>query len=110
MQPVGLALKITRKKYGPAACGELLLVDRCQDCGKVSANRLAADDDPQLFYRLYEISLQISPSLREAVAAAGVTLLESQHRSIVRRQLFGVTYHAPELFSVLPVRQGLLAR
>jgi len=110
MQPLGLALKSTRKRYGPAACGELMLVHRCQECGKVSANRLAADDDPQLLYWLYEKSLQISPSLRESIAAAGVILLGSSQRSIVRLQLFGTPSHSPELLSVLPIKQGLRAR
>jgi hypothetical protein len=110
MQPVGLALKKTRKKYGLAAQGELMLVHQCAECGKVSANRIAADDDPQLVYRLYENSLGISSSGREAILAAGVQLLESRHRSIVRLRLFGKPANHQVLFSVLPVKQGLMAR
>ena len=91
MQAVGLALKRTRKKYGLDACGELMLVHRCLDCGKVSANRIAADDDPLLVFGLYADSMKIEQSAKEAIEAAGVCLLDDWHESIVRAQLFGKT-------------------
>ena len=89
MQPVGLALKSTRKKYGLAASGELMLVHRCLECGKISANRIAADDDPLLIYRLYADSLQMEQLVKDSIAAAGVGLLDIRHKAIVCAQLFG---------------------
>jgi DNA-directed RNA polymerase subunit RPC12/RpoP len=89
MQPVGLALKATRKKYGLAACGEMMLVHRCSECGKISANRIAADDDPLLVFRLYADSLQLEQSVKDGIEAAGVSLLDTRHEHIVRAQLFG---------------------
>ncbi|MFO7624719.1 MAG: RNHCP domain-containing protein [Anaerolineales bacterium] len=97
MQPLGLALKHTRKKYGLAACGELMLVHRCLECGKVSANRIAADDDPLLIYRLYADSLQMEQSAKDAIEAAGVGLLDARHEHIVRAQLFGKAAMESEL-------------
>jgi hypothetical protein len=89
MQPVGLALKHTRKKYGLAACGELMLVHRCLECVKISANRIAADDDPLLVFGLYADSLQMEQSAKDAIQSAGVDLLDARHEHIVRAQLFG---------------------
>jgi DNA-directed RNA polymerase subunit RPC12/RpoP len=91
MQPVGLALKSTRKKYGLAAWGELMLVHRCLECGKVSANRIAADDDSLLIFRLYADSMKIEQSIKDRIEAAGVSLLDARHEGIVRAQLFGKT-------------------
>jgi hypothetical protein len=89
MQPVGLALKATRKKYGLAAYGELMLVHRCLECGKISANRIAADDDSLLVFSLYADSLQMEQSVKASIEAAGVSLLDARHEQIVRAQLFG---------------------
>jgi hypothetical protein len=46
MRPVGLTEKRVHKKYGPQR-GELMLIHQCQACGKISINRIAADDDAQ---------------------------------------------------------------
>lgn len=89
MEPVGLALKKTRKKYGAAAYGELMVVHFCPECGKTSANRIAADDDPQRIYNLYLDSINMSVSQKDQVEAGGVQLLEEDHKAIVRAQLFG---------------------
>lgn len=83
MEPVGLALKRTRKKYGTGQ-SELMLVHRCLDCGKVSANRIAADDLPDEIYRVYRISLK--SALAEAEV---VSVLNEMHEPVVRAQLFG---------------------
>jgi hypothetical protein len=89
MQPVGLALKKTRKKYGAAANGELMIVHHCPECGKASANRIAADDDPQSLYALYLGSTGMDPSKKDQIEAAGVLLLDMDQDAIVRSQLFG---------------------
>jgi RNHCP domain len=89
MQPVGLALKKTRKKYGQAAYGELMIVHYCSECGKASANRIAADDDPQTIYTLFQSSMEMSVSFRDQVEAGGVMLLHEHQEAIVRAQLFG---------------------
>ncbi len=89
MQPVGLALKKTRKKYGLAACGELMIVHHCTECGKISANRIAADDDPETIYTLYQTSLKIGVLQKGEIETAAVQLLGKEHKPIVRAQLFG---------------------
>ncbi len=84
MRPVGLALKKTRKKYGRAGLGELMLVHQCTDCGGVSLNRLAADDDPQAIVEIFERSLQL-----DHLAAAQIEILTEDSRDLVMGQLFG---------------------
>jgi hypothetical protein len=107
MQPVGLSLKKSRKKYGAAAYGELMLVHQCTECGKASANRIAADDDPGTIFSLYRESLKMNLSQKDQLEAGGVKLLEVEQESIVRAQLFGKSslqeQHSPEhsLYRVL---------
>jgi len=54
MRPIGLTYKRTRKKYGDQR-GEMMLVHLCMDCGKVSLNRVAADDDSEMLAILMTI-------------------------------------------------------
>lgn len=84
MRPAGVALKQSRKKYGTDT-GELMLVHVCGGCGKVSLNRIAADDDPQAILAAYDASCRgASPALE------GVALLGRAHAGLVRTRLFGM--------------------
>ena len=51
MRPVGLIFKQTAKKY-QVFTAELMVSHRCEDCGKISLNRIAADDDVYLLMSL----------------------------------------------------------
>ena len=88
MQPVGLALKRTRKKYGRAA-GELMLVHLCVDCGKVSLNRIAADDDVDKVWGIFASSPGQAGQILAQVRESGVDPLGLSASSLVRAQLFG---------------------
>ena len=82
MKPVGLTLKRVRNKYG-RPLGELMLVHRCVECGKLSINRVAADDDDDAMLELIE-----QTSLAE-LEAAGIQPLTATDLARVREQLFG---------------------
>jgi len=97
MQPVGLALKRTRKKYGRAA-GELMLVHLCVDCGKVSFNRIAADDDPQTMFVVFEGSFRLEALMRSRLETDGIAALTTMDSDTVHAQLFG---HGPDLTEML---------
>ena len=89
MKPVGLTFKKTAKKYGPRL-GELMLVHLCLECGKVSINRIAADDLADTIYELFERSLKLDDRAKAALKASGVQVLGKQDTEIVRARLFGV--------------------
>lgn len=82
MRPVGLALKRERKKYG-AGQGELMLVHCCVDCGRLSANRMAADDDLETVLAVFQRSTQENGIL------ADLALLRAGDADLVRARLFG---------------------
>jgi hypothetical protein len=85
MQPVGLALKQPHNKYARFGSSELMLIHQCTDCGKLSANRIAADDDAGTVLDVYERSLSAEWHLDD------IQLLSASERPIVRSRLFGVS-------------------
>jgi len=87
MEPLGLVFKSEGKNKGRYSHrGELMLVHRCLNCGQISYNRLAADDDPRVVWQLYERSLSLPPqgSLPPDRPLAG-----PDDKQEVNNQLFG---------------------
>lgn len=87
MQPVGLTLKQTHKKYGPPAGGELMLIHLCIECGRVSINRIAADDDLELALDLLDRYPHLDRTVRLAIEAGGIRPLSAGDRAQVAVQL-----------------------
>jgi len=82
MRPAGLTQKRTQKRYDPGS-GELMLVHYCTECDRISINRLAADDDPDLVFAVFERSLAADPIPCE------IEVLDLSSRELVHTQLFG---------------------
>jgi DNA-directed RNA polymerase subunit RPC12/RpoP len=89
MRPVGLTLKRSAKKYAGHSSGELMLVHLCEDCGKLSINRIAADDSVNLILSLFESSLHLDPTLRQELASTGVEVVGEEDLREVKTQLLG---------------------
>lgn len=89
MKPIGLTLKRRSKKYARGDQGELMIVQRCEDCGHVAINRIAADDDNEAIVAVYRNSLYGAASLACGLADAGIRLLGEADRHIVEWRLFG---------------------
>ena len=89
MRPVGLTIKRINKKYGAGGVGELMLVHQCQECGKLVANRIAADDDIETILAVYRVSL-VRPT--QADMEPDIYLLDERHQELVYRQLLGFEY------------------
>lgn len=90
MAPVGLTLKRSRDKYAPGNHGELMLVHRCINCGDLSINRIAADDDPDMLLGVLRDSTKNRPELLWACKINGIRLLEeNKHRHLVQSRLLG---------------------
>ena len=88
MRPIGLTVKQTRRKYGFGR-GELMLIHLCSDCGRLSINRLAADDDRENLFIVFEQSLRMEAPLRQRLASERILPLSEQEIGSVRSQLFG---------------------
>lgn len=103
MAPVGLTLKRSRDKYVNGGHGELMLVHHCMECGDLSINRIAADDDPVRILEVLADLLERCGVLRETCAKQGIHLLNEQDRSLVEMRLFGEKLEMDEMTQTLNV-------
>lgn len=90
MQPLALTAKRSRNKYGRGR-GELMLVHLCTDCGDVSLNRIAADDDATTLLEVFEASLALPTRTRVLLLNNGIDVLSSESLPQLQFQLFGNT-------------------
>ena len=88
MQPLGLTMKPGHNKYARAG-GELMLIHACLDCGRISMNRIAADDDVDSLFAVFVSSFGLSSHSGQELLNNGIRLLGSQDLPMVRRQLLG---------------------
>jgi hypothetical protein len=89
MQPIGLALKQTYKKYALTQPGELMLIHQCSDCAKLSINRIAADDDIETILAVFEQFWGGDEQRIKALGTSEVKALSWDQRSVVQARLFG---------------------
>lgn len=89
MRPVALTLKKNAKKYAQTSRGELMLVHICEDCGKVSINRIAADDDSQTVLKIFEASARLDNCVQSVLLQMNIQILRAADRLFVQEQLFG---------------------
>lgn len=89
MEPIGLSIKEVNKRYNAENQGELMLVHRCTGCGKISINRIAADDDTQYVFQLYLNSCDSPVDLRNSLISQGIHLLNARDFTVVYTRLFG---------------------
>lgn len=89
MRPLGLTVKKAVKKYPLPSHGELMLIHQCVDCGKLSINRIAADDDAPALDQVYHASRKMAPFLRRQLAELGIQALRAADQKLVNTRLFG---------------------
>ncbi len=102
MRPIALTQKRTAKKYAQNGQGELMLVHLCTECGQPSLNRIAADDDLESVYRVFQSSQGLAGPIKTALAQNGVALLPAEASRFVQEQLWGRGQPA----SVRPLREN----
>jgi DNA-directed RNA polymerase subunit RPC12/RpoP len=88
MQPVGLVFKHRCKRYGLAQ-GELMIVHRCIECGKLSINRIAADDNSDQLLVIFQDSQHLERHVRAEIEGAGIQTTTLDDFTSVLDQLFG---------------------
>jgi len=87
MKPIGLTMKKSRNRYQIKSRGELMLIHECVECGNLSINRIAADDDPDSVMEVFQASLTLGRHVKMRCKEQGVTILNEV--GIVSVQLYG---------------------
>lgn len=89
MRPIGLTLKRVRQRYAGTQAGELMLVHCCEECERISINRIAADDLAYALEGVYAASLRLPDALRTSLAEQSIVLLGEAERGLVQARLYG---------------------
>lgn len=89
MKPIGLTMKMGRNKYQRDSRGELMLVHQCTDCGTLSINRIAADDDSETVLAVFQESLGLGHQFHTRCQENGIVLLQAEEARLVYTQLYG---------------------
>lgn len=87
MRPIGLTLKKGRNKYQRDPRGELMLVHECVDCGALSINRIAADDDSSTILAVFQASS--NGQVHTKCEQRGILTLRASDSNVLHRRLFG---------------------
>src|SRR5687767_13409323 len=97
MRAIGLTMKAGRNKYQPDSRGELMLIHQCTDCGALSINRIAADDDSDTVIAVFQESLGLGYQVHRLCQENGIVLLQAEDTGIVHTQLYGNSVEMPVL-------------
>ena len=93
MKPIGLTMKKSRNKYRLESRGELMLIHECVECGSLSINRIAADDDPVSAMDAFHSSMEMDQKTRMKFQSQGIVILSDSES--VTTQLFGRSVKIP---------------
>lgn len=90
MEPVGLTFKYEGKdKYDKEKQGEIMLIHFCFKDQKISINRIAGDDDPEIILKIFQTSQNLDQEIKEKLKKSGINLLEKQDEPEILKQLYG---------------------
>lgn len=90
MEPVGITLKHEgQDKYGKEKLGDVMLVHRCQTCGVINLNRIAADDPEDLILHVLDISNTLPHTTMSELEKQNIALLTD--KKLLEEKLFGKT-------------------
>jgi hypothetical protein len=90
MEPIGLTFKHEgTDKYGQPRQGELMIVHRCTEDGKISINRIAGDDNPERILEIFHKSPTLDENIKNELKKIGIDLLDSKDEAEIKLQLFG---------------------
>lgn len=93
MKPVALRLKNEKlNPYTGRISGELMIIHRCINCGRISSNRVAGDDSPQQILRLLEEPKRLGRAIIDELENSGIKPLTQKDKKLVLTFLFGYDY------------------
>lgn len=101
MAPIGLTFKKEGidKFSGKPRQGEIMLVHRCQICGKISLNRIAGDDEVEAIWAVFEKSLNLEEETKKELGTKGIKILDKNDEKEIKTQLYGKNYSSSKTWA-----------
>lgn len=85
MKPVGLTLKKD---------GELMIVHLCLNCGKISCNRIAGDDNSYSIVQLMNAPIKPDTDLIAKLCNSNINLISQEEKPLALTAIFGYDYES----------------
>ncbi len=85
MKPVGLTLKKD---------GELMIVHLCLNCGKISCNRIAGDDNSYSIVQLMNAPIKLDTELIAKLCSSNINLISQEEEPLALTAIFGYDYES----------------
>jgi hypothetical protein len=91
MEPIALTFKNEGwdKFTGKPKQGEIMIVHQCLGCGKISINRIAADDKPEAIFEIFEKSKSLDAKTKAKLQKQGIKILSNSDKVEIKNQLYG---------------------
>jgi len=91
MRPITIAFKNYKiNPFTQKGGGELMLIHQCTNCGKLSPNRIAGDDNEYRILCLLNESIDLNVILANQLEIFGLTIITSKNKKDALISLFGV--------------------
>lgn len=93
MKPIALSFKNYEvNPFTSRGSGELMLVHQCLNCGQISPNRIAGDDNEYQILSILEDSFKLDASLKDKIKNLGINIISLENKDEVLISLFGINY------------------
>ncbi len=93
MKPIALAFKNYEiNPFTNRGSGELMIIHQCVNCGEISPNRIAGDDNEYQILSILEGSFKLNTSLISKLKNLGINIILSENREELLISLFGINY------------------
>lgn len=91
MRPVALAFKDYEiNPFTGRGGGELMIIHQCTNCGILSPNRIAGDDNEYQILCLLKESINLNSTLANQLEKLGLILINSENKDEALVSLFGI--------------------
>jgi len=91
MRPIGLTIKIPRiNKWGVEVKGEVMIIHECVSCGKISINRVLAQDDEKEIMKVFRYGIKLDDEKKKKLKNQNIKVLGENDREEVEKQIFGL--------------------
>jgi hypothetical protein len=93
MQPVAMAFKDYRiNPFTNKGSGELMIIHQCLNCGKISPNRIAGDDNECQILSILKESMNLNEDITTRLRNIGLEPITTSNKEGAFISLFGINY------------------